>query len=175
MRHPRDGGKAGRCAMLLPFLLLCLPGVALAGPLEDLRGRWATAPDAAPAMEWSGDASSFTVAWTPEGGTTTTVLFTPTGRPGVYGGAAKEGWSIMGSMFGEDGPVNPLEGGTLYWARTAGNEIYLYRMRVEDRGDFTIDRYALRLADGTLTVGGDRRTAAGGEAIPERQLVRVGS
>lgn len=175
MRHPRDGGKAGRCAMLLSVLLLCWPGVGRAGPIEDLKGKWAPAADAAPAMEWSGDASSFTVAWTPEGGSTTTVQFTPTGRPGVYGGAAKEGWSIMGSMFGQDGPVNPLDGGTLYWARTAGSEIYLYRMRVEDRGDFTIDRYDLRLADGRLTVTGNRRTAEGGEAIPERQLVRVGS
>ena len=33
----------------------------------------------------------------------------------------------------------------------------------------------LRLADGRLTVTGNRRTAEGGEAIPERQLVRVGS
>lgn len=175
MRHPGNTGKALGTAALLPALLLLHAGMAQAGPIEDLAGKWAVAAGGAPVMQVSGAADGFTVAWTPEGGTTTTVQFAPAGRPGVYGGTAKEGWSIMGSMFGSDAPVNPLEGGTLYWARTADGGVYVYRMQIDDRGAFTIDRYRLGVADGALRITGDRRTADGGTALPERQLVRVGS
>jgi hypothetical protein len=174
MRHPRRSGTAGLAAAILPLCLLALPASIAAGPIEDLQGSWATAASAAPALKWSGDAGGFTVAWTPEGGTATTVQFTPAGRPNVYGGSAKEGWSIMDSMFGDDHPVNPLEGGTLYWARSAQDGVYLYRMKIEDNGSFAIDRYALRLADGALTVALDRRTAEGGGQIREHRLVRTG-
>lgn len=173
MRHPGSGGKPSRSAALVPLLLLFLAGHAEAGPVEDLAGRWAAEPGGAPVMEWSGDAASFTVAWTPDGGSTTTVQFKPTGRPAVYGGTAKDGWSIMGSMFGSDETVNPLDDGILYWARTAADGVYLYRMTIGNEGAFTVDRYELRLADGALLVKGDRRTAAGGDAIAERRLVRV--
>jgi hypothetical protein len=173
MRHPRQGGTTGLGTAVLAFLLLVLPGTAGAGAIEDLQGSWAAAPTAAPAMHWSGGGGGFTVAWTPQDGTTTTVQFQPTSRPNVYGGSAKDGWSIMGSMFGGDGPVNPLDGATLYWARSADEGIYLYRMQIDDKGGFTIDRYALRLAEGTLTVAGDRRTAEGAEQLPEQRLVRT--
>jgi hypothetical protein len=175
MRHRGNSGKALGLAVLLPFVLPLLADAAQAGPIEDLAGSWATAAGGDPVMQVSGTADGFTVAWTPEGGTTTTVQFAPAGRPGVYGGTAKEGWSIMGSMFGGNAPVNPLEGGTLYWARTADGGVYLYRMQIDDHGAFTIDRYRLGIADGALSVAGDRRTADGDTALPDRQLVRVGS
>ena len=174
MRQLRRGAAAGLGAALVALLSLALPGIAAAGPIEDLQGSWATAPDAAPSMQWTGGAGGFSVAWTPPGGTVTTVQYTPAGRPGVFGGKAKDGWSIMGSMFGNDGTVNPLDGGALHWARSTAAEVYLYRMEIDDKGGFAIDRYAVRLADGTLGIVGDRRTAEGGEQLPEQRLVRTG-
>ena len=41
---------------------------------------------------------------------------------------------MMDSMFGDDGPVNPLEGGALFWARTAEDGVYLYRLVIDDQG-----------------------------------------
>ncbi len=171
MRISRRAGAAGlRFALLL---LLAWPGAAAAGAVEDLQGSWATAAGAPTAMQWAGDAGGFTVAWTPIGGRATSVRFTPAGRPNVFTGRAKDGWSLMASMFGDDGPANPLKGDALYWARTAPDGVYLYRMEIDDHGAFTIDRYALRPAGDGLDLAVDRRTAEGGSEIEAQRLVRT--
>ena len=98
-----------------------------------------------------------------------TVQFAPTGRPGVYAGKAKAGWSMMDSMFGDEAAVNPLEGGALFWARTAGDSVYLYSLVIDDQGAFQIDRYDCRLDQGSLVVSVARRTGAGAEdPLPRR-------
>ena len=50
---------------------------------------------------------------------------------------------MMDSMFGDEAAVNPLEGGALFWARTAGDGVYLYSLVIDDQGAFQIDRYDL--------------------------------
>ena len=76
-------------------------------------------------------------------------------------------------MFGGDGPVNPLVGGTLFWARLADGAIYVYSLAIGDRGDFQLDRYACTRNGDTLMVSLLRRTAAGmGEPV-EQKLMRV--
>ena len=99
----------------------------------------------------------------------------PSGRPGVYAGSTEAGWTMMGAMFGDDGPVNPLRGGTLYWASTADDAVYVYSLAIDDNGAFVLDRYACRIEQGALAVTTARRTADGSEAPqPSRSLVRIG-
>jgi hypothetical protein len=174
MRYPRQGGPIGRAAILGLLLLAALSPGALAGVPDGLRGSWAAAPSTAPAMEWASTEDGFTVSWTPQGAEATTVHFSPATRPGIYAGKAKAGWSMMDSMFGDDGPVNPLDSGTLFWARTAADTVFIYRLAIGDDGAFQIDRYACRPADGALALSVQRRTAAGMAAPIEQRLVRVG-
>jgi hypothetical protein len=80
----------------------------------------------------------------------------------------------MGNMFGGDGPIDPLVEGTLYWARTTAEAVFLYSLAIDDRGGFQLDRYRCVPQGDALTVSLDRRTARGGENS-EQQLVRTGS
>jgi hypothetical protein len=126
-------------------------------------------------MEWAPADDGFTVTWTPVGAAAaTTVRFAPAGRPNVYRGTPEEGRSMMGAMFGDDDPVNPLEGGTLFWARTGEDGVFVYSLAIDDRGGLQIDRYAYRVAgDGSLAVSLQRRTAAGAAEPVEQRLERV--
>ena len=164
----RQGLPAHAAAVLL--LCCALPlAAAAASTFDRLRGAWATAAGAPPAMEWIASGEGFTVSFTPPGGAAVMVEFAPSARPAVLAGKAKAGW--MGSMFGGDGPVNPLAEGTLFWARTAEDAIYLYSLAVDDKGEFQLDRYRCAAEGDRLTVTLDRRTAAGTETT-EQQLVR---
>ena len=125
-------------------------------------------------MEWSTSDGGFALAWTPRDGAPTTVWFAPAGRPKVYTGSAKGGWSMMGAMFGDDDPVNPLSGGTLYWARSADDAVYVYSLAIDDRGGFVLDRYAAHPAQDALAITMTRRTAKGSEPPQEQKLVRLG-
>lgn len=156
------------------LLSLGIPPVAAAGVLDDLRGRWGTAAGGSTVMEWSTSDGGFALAWTPKDGAPTTVRFAPAGRPNVYAGSAKGGWSMMGAVFGDDDPVNPLNGGTLYWARTADDALYVYSLAIDDKGGFVLDRYAAHPRQDALAVTMTRRTAGGGEAPQEQKLVRIG-
>ena len=125
-------------------------------------------------MEWTTSNDGFGLSWTPAGGAPRTTAFSSAGRPNVYAGAAKAGWSVMGAMFGDDGPVNPLKGGTLYWARVDGDALYVYSLAIDDHGAFALDRYAYHPEQGGLAVAMVRRTASGSEAPQEQKLVRIG-
>lgn len=166
-------GVLGR--VIAPLLLCCLllPAAARADALDALRGRWASSPSGPPTMEWSGYADGFSVMFRPDGGPAATLEFTPSARPGIMAGRVKGGWS-MGSMFSHDGPVDPLVEGTLHWARTTADAVYLYSLVIDDRGGFQLDRYRCAPKGNALTVTLDRRTPAGGEST-EQQLVRAGS
>ena len=88
---------------------------------------------------------------------------------------------MMGAMFGDDGPVNPLEGGTLYWARADGDALYVYSLAIDDHGAFALDRYACHPAAGdalgghAAPDGGRQRSAAGAEAGEGRPMRRIAS
>lgn len=151
------------------FLLAMLAHGHAASVLDDLRGRWSAVRDGPAVMDWLTVDNGFRLSWTPAGHEPVTVQFTSTGRPRVYAGNTEEGWS----MFGGNGPVNPLVGGTLFWARLADEAIYVYSLTVGDHGDFQLDRYACSRNGDTLTVTLLRRTAAGmGEPV-EQKLMRV--
>ena len=174
MSQPHLRGPTGRWAALVLLLGLGVPSVALADVLDDLRGRWGTAAGGSAVMEWSTSDGGFALAWTPRDGAPTTVWFAPAGRPKVYTGSAKGGWSMMGAMFGDDDPVNPLSGGTLYWARSADDAVYVYSLAIDDRGGFVLDRYAAHPAQDALAITMTRRTAKGSEPPQEQKLVRLG-
>ena len=174
MRHPRRGGRLRRAAMVCAMLFGAVPTVATAGILDDLRGIWVVGTSGPPAMEWSASDGGFVVSWTPPDGKATTVKFAPSDRAGVYTGNAKAGWSMMDSMFGDKEAVNPLEGGELFWARTAGDGVYLYSLVIDDKGAFRIDRYDCRLDQGALVVSMARRTRDGTEDPREQRLTRAG-
>jgi hypothetical protein len=171
MRH-RDG-VLGRITAALLLCILLPPAAARADALDDLQGSWAASAEGPTAMEWSGAGDQFSVSFTPTGGQAVSLEFSPSARPGVLAGRVKGGWS-MGTMFGGDRPVDPLVEGTLYWARTTVDAVYLYSLVVDDHGGFQLDRYRCEPQGDTLTVGLDRRTAEGGENS-EQRLVRVAS
>ena len=118
MRHPRRWGRTCRALLLGILLLGAVPRVAAAAALDQLPGAWAEQPGAALGDGVGRGRGRLYRLLDPARRPATTVHFTPTGRPGVYGGQAKAGWSIMDSMFGDDTPVNPLQEGDLFWART---------------------------------------------------------
>lgn len=164
----RHGFPARAAAMLVLCCVVPLAAEA-ASAFDRLRGAWATAAGAPAAMEWVGSGEGFTVSFTPPGAAAVTVEFAPSARPAVLAGKVKAGW--MGSMFGGDDPVNPLAEGTLFWARSADDAVYLYSLAVDDKGGFQLDRYRCVAEGDRLTVTLDRRTAAGTETT-EQQLVR---
>ncbi len=151
----------------LAWLAVTSSGVAASG-LEALHGRWAAATGQPPVMEWGSGADGVTLRWTPEGHDAVLVVFAPAGRPDVFAGKIKEGWSMFG-----DGPVNPLRGDTLVWARTAKDTTFVYTLGVQDDGRFQLDRYALRRDGDALVVTLERRTPAGEEEPREQRLVRT--
>lgn len=174
MRIPQLRGVAGRVATLVLLLMCAVPPAARATVLDDLRGRWGTSAEGSAVMEWTAGDGVFGLSWTPAGGALTAVRFSSVGRPNVYAGSTEAGWTMMGAMFGDDGPVNPLRGGTLYWARTADDAVYVYSLVIDDNGAFVLDRYACRIEQGALAVTTARRTADGSEAPQEQKLVRIG-
>lgn len=164
------GMRAAWCGLAAVMLLLLTLAAADAGSVLDaVMGQWSTSAAGTPAMEWSRKDGGFTVRWTPPGHDPVTVVFESAGRPGVYAGRVDGGWS----MFGGKTP-DPLDGEPLYWARTADDAIYLYRLEIFDRGDFELDRYATRSEGEGLSVTLMRRTAAGMQDPVTLQLTRVG-
>lgn len=164
------GMRTAWCGLAAAMLLLLTLATARAdGTLDAMLGRWSATAGGTPVMEWSRSGQGFTVRWTPPGHDPVTVAFESAGRPGVFGGKADDGWSMFG-----DGTPNPLEGKPLYWARTADDAFYLYRLEIYDRGDFELDRYAIRREADTMSVTLLRRTAVGMQDPVQQQLSRVG-
>jgi hypothetical protein len=114
--------------------------------------------------------NGFTLRWIAPDRGLEEVRFTATERPGVFAASEGEGWS----MFERKAPVNPLEGETLRWARSAPDALYLYSLKIDDRGGFVLDRYACRPEADTLRVAWERQRPEGPE--PERvgRLTRIG-
>lgn len=174
-RYQDRSGAVSRPTRLpaLAALLACLaPGTAWAADLLDsLYGRWATDTPAPFAMSWAKGRDGFELRWAVPGGKEATARFTPTGRPGVFAGQAGQGWS----MFGGGEPVNPLVGGTLYWARSTPDAFYLYSLEIDDQGAFVLDRYACRSAgEGRLSVALQRRLPEGKTEEIDMQLAKAG-
>jgi hypothetical protein len=76
-------------------------------------------------------------------------------------------------MFGGDKPVNPLEEGTLYWARTAADAVYVYSLKIDDRGGFVLDRFTCSPSEGGLVVSLLRRLPEGRVERMDMQLEKV--
>jgi hypothetical protein len=173
-----DGGPTGPrgkgcwSGLTAAAVVLCLvagsPGMA-ADLLQALGGRWATESGAPFTMDWQPAADGFGLRWTVPGQGEASVRFTPAGRPGVLAGRAEGGWS----MFGRDEPVNPLENGTLYWARTTADAVYVYSLGIDDRGGFVLDRYACSPSEGGLAVSLLRRLPESRVERMDMQLVKV--
>lgn len=149
------GGRIARAAAVpvaalaaAVFLATAAPGRAADGLLRDLAGRWATTSGPAVTMDWSPDDDGFTLAWNVpgRGGAEVRERFALTERrPGLFFAEREGGWS----MFGEDEPDNnPLLDGPLHWARTTPDTVYVYRVEIDGRGIYVVDRYACRLGEG---------------------------
>jgi hypothetical protein len=170
---PARHRAAGR-ALPLPAALLALLGTVPAAaeaqdPLQALSGRWATGPGAPVAVELAPSDGGFTLTWRPPERDPTTARFAATERPNVYGAEEQQGWS----MFSGGEPVNPLQEGTLLWARTADDGVYVYSLEIDDRGGFLLDRYAYRPSGEGVAMSLLRRTPEGAAEPPEQKLVRV--
>jgi hypothetical protein len=179
MRMQRIGRRlpAARRARALGhgMILLLLLGLPMAPSLaadllQALQGRWAATQDAKFAMEWSATGDGFGLRWTVPGRGEAQADFKPTGRPGVYAGQSEQGWS----MFGRDKPLNPLVKGTLYWARSTPEAVYVYSLEIDDQGAFVLDRYAYRSAEPGIEVSLLRRLPEGRTEEMNVQLVRAG-
>lgn len=95
----------------------------------------------------SGDNREFTVEWTtvtrsgddPDDPTirrdTASLDFSPADHPHVYEADSSE---------------NPLDGGTMSWARLHGQTLSVYRMAITEDGGYSIANYDRTLADGDL-------------------------
>jgi hypothetical protein len=167
---PRRKGCWNGLAAAAAVLLLVAGSPCLAGDLlQALSGRWATESGAPFAMDWQPAADGFGLRWTVPGQGEASARFTPAGRPGVLAGRAEGDWS----MFGRDKLVNPLVEGTLYWARSTADTIYVYSLGIDDRGGFVLDRYACSPSGDGLAVSLLRRLPQGRAETLEMQLVRV--
>lgn len=146
-------------AALLALTLLASSGIGSAQEqdiLQQLQGSWAgAAGDGANssganrvAMDWTPDKDGFDLRWSVPGAGVQTAQFRRTDRPQVYVGDSGQGWA----MFDRRPTVNPLEKGTLLWARTAPDAVYVYSLSIDDRGAFVLDRYRCQPQAGTLLV-----------------------
>jgi hypothetical protein len=170
----RQASVQGRWSILLPLILslLALPlaPAAAADLMQALQGRWSAKEDAKFAMEWTPAGEGFGLRWTVPGRGEASAEFKPTGRPGVFAGQSQQGWS----MFGGDKAVNPLEKGTLYWARSTPEAVYVYSLDIDDHGAFVLDRYTCRAAEPGIEVSLLRQLPQGRTEEMNVQLVRAG-
>lgn len=160
-----------RAAFTAALLVLALVGHALAqsaGPLAQLEGRWTAQGQPPFVMEWSMRPAGFALRWTLPNGDETMVEFTASDQPGVFA-ATTSGWS----MFGGGKTVNPLVGGTLYWARSTPDAVYVYSLVIDDRGAFVLDRYACQPSGDRLEVALQRRLPEGRVEDHRVTLVRA--
>lgn len=72
-----------------------------------------------------------------------TVHFKPKGKPGLYGSAMRT------DMFGNQVPLDPLEGEPYVWARISGDTLFVYAMLITDDGG-----YEMQVYERTLTSNG---------------------
>ncbi len=176
-RQPARGGRtaapavAAAAASLAALLLAPAPPEA-ADLLGDLAGRWATAPGAAGpalAMEWSPRDGGFALAWSGDGGEARETFAPAEGRPGLFFPERHEGgWSMFG---GDEEPENPLLDGPLFWARADAGTVYVYRVEIDAKGAYVIERYACRLAEAQKLDVGLLRRLPGGRAEESRMLL----
>lgn len=158
----------------LPFLLLAFagpPAVAHGADTVSFEGQWRgtavensdgidlDAPDLSLRLEPIDN--GFELEWTGPGGGRESARFVETGeQPGVFAAqASKGGW--LGFM--SSGAVDPLAGDPLTWARLDGDTLVVYKLVLDDRGAFTLDRHEASLQDGMLRLYLSRR--AHGEPV----------
>jgi hypothetical protein len=90
------------------------------------------------------------------------VHFKPKGKSGLYGSAMRK------DMFGNQVPMDPLEGDPYVWARISGDTLFVYALLITDEGGYEMQVYERTLtADGMELVysrvrdGGVMRTVRG--------------
>lgn len=64
-----------------------------------------------------------------------TVQFKPKGKPGLYGSAMRT------DMFGNQVPLDPLEGEPYVWARISGDTLFVYAMLITEEGGYEMQVY----------------------------------
>lgn len=71
------------------------------------------------------------------------VQFKPKGKSGLYGSAMRK------DMFGNQVPMDPLEGDPYVWARISGDTLFVYALLITDEGG-----YEMQVYERTLTANG---------------------
>jgi hypothetical protein len=172
-RQPPPRGRPGRLAVLAAVLLHAAAAspTAAATLLDSLAGRWASDAGTALAMEWSPQDGGFNLRMSVPGGGEVQATFEPSDRPGIFFTERDQGWG----MFGSETPPNPLRDGPLQWARATPDTIYVYRVAIDAKGGFVIDRYACRPEGDALDVDFQRRLPGGRTEESRLRLKRARS
>jgi hypothetical protein len=72
------------------------------------------------------------------------VHFKPKGKSGLYGSAMRK------DMFGNQVPMDPLEGDPYVWARISGDTLFVYALLITDEGGYEMQTYERTLTDGGM-------------------------
>jgi len=163
----------------ISLILLSLYGVVLAAHAADttrFAGHWrGAAVDSSDgfdveakdlSMRFEPADEGFELEWKTPGGPEEQVEFVETTKqPGVFSAKVSKG-GFLGLFSSPE--LNPLDGDPLVWARFAGEDTFIvYKLVIDNRGAFELDRYERTLEGDTLRLHYTRR--AHGE--PVRSLV----
>lgn len=169
---------------ILLFSFCGLSAVAPGADAPDLAGRWqGTSIESSHGIEavaqdlflnFKPVDKGFDLEWKVPGGGVESARFAPTeGHPGVFSAEApSRGLFGLMSMF--SGELNPLEGDPLVWARSGANTLVFYKLVIDEKGAFTLDRYETVLQDGALRLEFNRRSHDGPERSLTAKLEREG-
>lgn len=69
-----------------------------------------------------------------------TVHFKPKGKSGLYGSAMRS------DMFGNQVPMDPLEGDPYVWARISGDTLFVYALLITEEGGYEMQVYERTLS-----------------------------
>jgi hypothetical protein len=171
-RQPTLLGRLGRVAALAAILAHLGSWAQAATLVEGLAGKWATRSGPALRMEWTPNGGGFGLRLTVPGGHEIGAAFVPrSGRPGLFFTERDEGWS----MFGNEEADNPMLDGPLLWARATEDAVYVYRIEIDAKGGFVVERYACRPVGDGLDVGFQRRLPDGRTEESRMRLTRAPS
>jgi hypothetical protein len=116
----------------------------------------------------------FELEWKAPGGAVEHAGFVASeNQPGVFSAKASSG-GLLG-FFSSSEEVDPLEGDPLTWARLDGDAFILYKLVIDERGAFTLDRYENTLQGETIRLRFTRRSHAESEQALVARLGRGGN